>query len=404
VDEAIYLDHAATTPVDPAVRDAMLPYLGDQFANPSSIHAAGRQVRQAVNRARSAVAELMLAPPESVVFTGGGTESDVMALLGAAFAREQAGERGHIVTSAFEHPAVLECCRFLETRGFRVTHVRPDANVLLSADSVAEAMEPDTFLVSVMMANNETGTLQPIQAIAAAAHERGALVHTDAVQALGKVTVHVDDLGIDLLSGSAHKLYGPKGVGVLYVRPGVELVAIAAGGGQERKRRGGTENVPGIVGFGEAARLARVHFDERQAHAHRLRQELLRLCTEVKSVRLNGDEVQVVPHIANFCLVYVDALLLVSNLSRRGIFISVGSACASGKLEPSYVLKSAGMSDFASFTSARFSTGKDNTVEQMARVVAEVGELAEFLRQIRTPEEIGQCDEHCPCLWEEGVA
>ncbi len=402
--EIVYLDHAATTPVDPAVRDAMLPYLGELFANPSSIHAAGRTVRQAVSRARSHVAELIAAPPESVVFTGGGTESDVTALLGAAFARERVGERGHIVTSAFEHPAVLECCRFLETRGFRVTYVRPEANVVLSADAVAEAMQPDTFLVSIMMVNNETGTLQPIRSIAAAAHERGALMHTDAVQALGKTEVDVEDLGVDLLSGSAHKLYGPKGVGVLYVRPGVDLVPIAPGGGQERKRRGGTENVPGIIGFGEAARLARVHFHERQAHAQRLRQELMRLCTEVRSVRLNGDAEQAVPHIANFCLVYVDALLLVSNLSRRGIFISVGSACASGKLEPSYVLKSAGMSDFASFTSARFSTGKDNTVEQVSRVVDEVGELAEFLRQIRTPAEIGQCDENCPCLWEEGVA
>jgi len=404
VGSRIYLDNAATSPVDPRVRDAILPFLSDEFANPSSIHAAGRSVRRAVNVARSAVAELLLAHPDSVVFTSGGTEADVMATMGLALAREDSGRKGHIITSAFEHPAVLKCCGYLETRGFEVTYLRPGPDIILDPEAVRDAIRDDTFLVSVMMANNETGTLQPIKEICDIAHERGVLVHTDAVQAVGKTTVHVEELGVDLLACSSHKIHGPKGVGALYIREGVELTPLAQGGGQEGRRRGGTENVPGIVGFGTAARLAREEFDDRYAHAVALRKELLRLTTETKSVRLNGHPEKTVPHILNLCLVYVDALLLVSNLSRRDICISVGSACASGKLEPSYVLKAAGMSDFASFTSARFSTGKDNTLEEVQRVVADVGELAEFLRQIRTPEEIGQCDENCPCLWEEGVA
>jgi cysteine desulfurase len=402
--EAIYFDNAATTPVDPAVRDAMLPFLGPEFANPSSIHAAGRSVRRAVNFARSSVAELLLAPPETVVFTGGGTEADAMAIWGAALAREEQGERGHIITTAFEHPAILECCRYMERRGFDVTYVKPGGDVVLQPETVAEAVRPDTFLITAMMVNNETGTLQPIREIAALAREKGILMHTDAVQGLGKTPISVEELGVDLLSCSAHKLYGPKGVGALYIREGTGLVPVAPGGGQEGKRRGGTENVAGIVGFGAAAQAAREEFAPRQAHAERLRSELLRITAEVQSVRLNGHAESTVPHIINLCLVYVDALLLVSNLSRRDIFISVGSACASGKLEPSYVLKSAGMSDFASFTSARLSTGKDNTLEQAQAVVENVAELSEFLRQIRTPDEIGQCDENCPCLWEEGVA
>jgi cysteine desulfurase len=400
----IYLDNAATTPVDPRVRDAILPYLSEGFANPSSIHAEGRKVRRAVNKARSAVAELLRADPGTVVFTSGGTEADAMAIYGAAFARERDGKRGHIITTAFEHPAVTRCCEWLETRGFEVSYLRPDGELILHPETVAEAMRDDTFLVSVMMVNNETGTLEPITEIAEVAHARGALMHTDAVQAVGKTEVHVDDLGIDLLACSGHKIYGPKGVGALYIREGVDLVPIAPGGGQEAKRRGGTENVPGIVGFGEAARLALGEFDERLAEARALRDELLRIVREVKSVRINGHAERCVPHILNLCLVYVDALLLVSNLSQRGVCISVGSACASGKLEPSFVLKAAGMSDFASFTSARFSIGRENTLEEIQKVVADVAELAEFLRQIRTPEEIGQCDENCPCLWEEGVA
>ena len=402
-DGQLYLDYAATTPVHPQVRDAMLPALGEGFANPSSIHAAGRALRKQVSAAREQAARLLNTDPSTIAFTGGGTESDNMAIFGAALAREEAGERGHIITTAFEHPAVLEPCRRLERRGFRVTYLTPDQRLRLDPERVEEAIEDDTFLISVMMVNNETGTIQPIKRIARVARARGILMHTDAVQALGKIPVDVQELGVDLLSASAHKLYGPKGIGLLCLRDGVELPALIAGGHQERGRRGGTENVPGIVGFGKAAELAVEEADERETHIAALRERLMRLADDVNSVRLNGDPEHTAPHIANFCLVYVDALLLQTNLSRKGICISVGSACASGKLEPSYVLKAAGMSDFAAFTSARFSLGRLLTVEQVDHVVDRVAELAEFLREIRTPEEIGQCDENCPCLW-EGVA
>jgi cysteine desulfurase len=396
----VYLDYAATTPVHADVRDAMLPFLGDEFANPSSIHAAGRRVRKCVNTAREQVAQLLGAEPKSVVFTGSGTESDCLAVLGAAFAREEAGQRGHLITTAFEHPAVLEACSLLERRGFQVTRLYPDQDLRLDPELVAQAVRDDTFLITVMMVNNETGTVQPIREIAALARERGILMHTDAVQAVGKIPVDVADLGVDLLSCSAHKLYGPKGTGVLCVRDGVPLVPTAAGGHQERGLRGGTENVAGMVGFGKAAELALQEGDARQAHIASLRERLLRLQTELPSVRLNGHQVYTVPHIVSLCLVYVDALLLQTNLSRKGIYLSVGSACASGKLEPSYVLKAAGMSDFAAFTSARVSLGRLLTEDDIDYARGEIAQMAEFLREIRTPEEIGQCDENCPCLWE----
>ena len=398
----IYLDYAATTPVHPAVREAMLPFLDTEYANPSSIHPPGRRSRKAITVAREQVAELIGAEPGEIVFTGGGTESDSMAITGSALARLRDGRRGHIITSAIEHPAVLGACRELEQLGFRVTYVRPEGDFRLDPHAVLEAIADDTFLITVMLVNNETGTIQPVAEIAREARRRGILVHTDAVQAVGKMAVDVAELGVDLLSVAAHKLYGPKGVGALYIRDGVAPLPLAPGH-QESGRRGGTENVAGIVGFGQAAALAREEQEPRREHLARLRGRLLGLQDAIPSVRVNGHLEHNVPHIVNVCLVYVDALLLQTNLSRRNICISVGSACASGKLEPSYVLRAAGMSDFASFCSVRFSLGRLLTEEDLDQVVAQVAELATFLREIRTPEEIGQCDENCPCLW-EGVA
>jgi len=398
----VYLDYAATTPVHPAVREAMLPFLDAEYANPSSIHTSGRRSRKAISAAREQVAELIGAEPGEVVLTGGGTESDSLAIIGSALARLRDGRRGHIITSAIEHPAVLGACRELEQLGFRVTHVRPEGDFRLDPNAVLQAIEDDTFLITLMLVNNETGTVQPVREIAREARQRGILVHTDAVQAVGKMAVDVTDLGVDLLSVAAHKFYGPKGVGALFIRDGVAPLPLAPGH-QENGRRGGTENVAGIVGFGQAAALARQELEPRREHVTTLRERLLGLQDAIPSVRVNGHPEHQVPYIMNMCLVYVDALLLQTNLSRRGICISVGSACASGKLEPSYVLRAAGMSDFAAFCSVRFSLGRLLTVEDMDRVVGQVAELSTFLREIRTPEEIGQCDENCPCLW-EGVA
>lgn len=402
--QGIYFDHAATTPVHPEVVEAMLPFLREGFANPSSIHTAGRQVRKGVNEARDKVAGLIGANPEEIVFTSGGTESNTTAIFGAAFSQERAGKRGHIVTTTIEHPAVLSACAFLEQRGHRVTYVRPNNKVRVEAQSIAEALEPDTYLITMMLVNNEVGTIQPVAEVAGIARERGILMHCDGVQGVGKMSAKVSDLGVDLFTFTGHKFSGPKGCGALYIRDGVELTPISAGGKQEQGRRGGTENVAGIVGFGKACELAGGNLDGNSNHVRQLRERLLSQLGDVSSVRINGDIEHTVPHIANVCLVYVDALLLMLNLSQRKIFISVGSACASGKLEPSYVLHSAGMSDFASFTSVRFSLGPSNTPEEADEVARNVSELAALLRQVRTPEEIGQCDENCPCLWQEGVA
>lgn len=402
--EGIYFDHAATTPVHPEVVDAMLPFLREGFPNPSSIHTAGRGVRKAVNEARDRVAALIGGKPDEVVFTSGGTESNVMAILGAAFNLEARNQRGHIVTTAIEHPAVLSACQFLETRGHRVTQVRANSGVRIEAEGILNAIEPDTFLITMMYVNNEVGTINPVGEVARVARGRGILTHCDGVQAVGKIPVNVGELGLDLFTFTGHKFNGPKGAGALYIREGVELTPIAAGGKQEHGRRGGTENVPGIVGFGKASDLAGQNLDANYQHVRNLRERLLGQLGDVASVRINGDPENSVPHIMNVCLVYVDALLLMLNLSQQNIYISVGSACASGKLEPSYVLRSAGMSEFASFTSVRFSLGPSNTEEEVDIVARNVSELADLLRKVRTPEEIGQCDENCPCLWEQGVA
>jgi len=402
--DCIYLDHAATTPLLPEVLEAMLPFLRERFANPSSIHAAGREARRAVNTAREQVATAIGAGTEEIIFTSGGTEGIVLSILGAGFEREASKGTGHIVTSAIEHPAVLGACRFLEARGHRVTYVRPNTQVCVEAEAMIEAFEDDTFLVSLMLVNNEVGTIQPVAEVAKAARERGITMHCDGVQAVGKMPVDVASLGVDLFTFTGHKFGGPKGTGAVFVRKGTRLTPLATGGKQERGLRGGTENVAGIVGFGKACELASQNLDANIEKVRRLRELLLAVLEKASPARVNGHPEQRVPHINNICLIYVDALLLMLNLSQRGIFISVGSACASGKLEPSYVLRAAGMSDFASFTSVRFSLGPANTEAEINQVVEQTAEMAALLRKVRRPEEIGQCDENCPCLWEEGVA
>jgi cysteine desulfurase len=397
----VYLDYNATTPVDPEVREAMLPFLGEEFGNPSSVHPLGRRARRAVEQARQQVAELLNASdPFEIIFTSGATEANNMALLGATLF---AGHKtGHIVTTQIEHPCVMGVCQFLERWGFRVTYLPVDRQCRVPPESVLDALTDDTLIVSVMLANNETGTVQPVAEIAQLVKERrpDVLVHTDAVQAIAKVPVDVQALGVDLLSVSAHKFYGPKGIGALYIRSGTKLEPLLRGGHQEHGMRAGTENVAGIVGLGKAAEIARRDFEVVTQHLWRLREKFLRLIDELPMTRLNGHRQFTLPSTANVCLLGADALAVQANLSQRGVCVSVGSACSSGSLKPSHVLRAMGLSELAAFCSVRFSWGKFTTEDDIDYGVEQTKEVVTLLREITLPEEIGVCDENCPCFFE----
>ncbi|MDT7896432.1 MAG: cysteine desulfurase family protein [Armatimonadota bacterium] len=397
----VYLDYNATTPVDPEVREAMLPFLGEEFGNPSSVHPLGRRARRAVEQARQQVAELLNASdPSEIIFTSGATEANNMALLGATLF---AGHKtGHIVTTQIEHPCVMGVCQFLERWGFRVTYLPVDRQCRVLPESVLDALTDDTLIVSVMLANNETGTVQPVAEIAQLVKERrpDVLVHTDAVQAIAKVPVDVQALGVDLLSISAHKFYGPKGIGALYIRSGTKLEPLLRGGHQEHGMRAGTENVAGIVGLGKAAEIARRDFEVVTQHLWRLREKFLRLIDELPMTRLNGHRQFTLPSTANVCLLGADALAVQANLSQRGVCVSVGSACSSGSLKPSHVLRAMGLSELAAFCSVRFSWGKFTTEDDIDYAVEQTKEVVTLLREITLPEEIGVCDENCPCFFE----
>lgn len=397
----VYLDYNATTPIDPEVREAMLPFLGEEFGNPSSVHPPGRRARRAMEHAREQVAQLLNASdPSEVVFTSGATEANNMALLGATLF---AGHKtGHIITTQIEHPCVMGVCQFLERWGFRVTYLPVDRQCRVHPESVLDALTDDTLIVSVMLANNETGTVQPVAEIARLVKERrpDVLLHTDAVQAIAKVPVDVQGLGVDLLSISAHKFYGPKGVGALYIRKGTTLEPLLRGGHQEHGMRAGTENVAGIVGLGKAAEIASRNFEVVTQHLWRLRTRFLRLIDELPMTRLNGHRQFTLPSTANVCLLGADALAVQANLSQRGICVSVGSACSSGSLKPSHVLRAMGLSELAAFCSVRFSWGKFTTDEDIDYAIAQTKEVVTLLREITLPEEIGVCDENCPCFFE----
>ncbi|GBD00270.1 Cysteine desulfurase NifS [bacterium HR17] len=397
----VYLDYNATTPVDPAVREAMLPFLSGEFGNPSSVHPPGRRVRKAVEHAREQVAQLLnAADPAEIVFTSGATEANNMALLGTTLLAGRTS--GHIITTQIEHPCVLGVCQFLERCGFRVTYLPVDRHCRVDSASVLDALTDDTLLVSVMLANNETGTLQPVAEIArlVKAHRPEVLVHTDAVQAIAKVPVDVQVLGVDLLALSAHKFYGPKGVGALYIRKGVVVEPLLRGGHQEHGLRAGTENVAGIVGLGKAAEIARCDFDAIVRHLWALRQRFLRLLDELPMTRLNGHRQHTLPSTANVCLLGADALAVQANLGQRGVCVSVGSACSSGALKPSHVLRAMGLSEMAAFCSVRFSWGKFTTADEIDYAVEQTKAVVSLLREITLPEEIGVCDENCPCFFE----
>ena len=376
----VYLDYNATTPLAPDVVDAVVAATRDLFGNASSVHHFGQQAKAALDDARTAVATLIGADPSEVVFTSGGTEADNLAIRGAAEAAEPTRRR-HLVASAIEHEAVLNTFKALARRGWRTTLVPVDQRGIVSPDRIREAMADDTVLVSVMHANNEIGTIQPIAEIAAIAHERGALMHTDAVQSAGKIPVDVRALGIDLLAVAAHKLNGPKGAGALWVKRGTRMVPILTGGKHERSRRAGTENVPAIAGFGTAARLAASKLQTEAVRIGALRDRLeATVVKDIPGTAVNGAPDARVPNTTNISFDRVEAESLLIALDLEGIAVSTGSACSSGTLEPSHVLRAMGFPAHRTQNSLRFSLGLFSTAADVDRVVAVLPALVEKLR------------------------
>jgi cysteine desulfurase len=365
MEQRIYLDHAATTAVDPEVLETMAPYFTTKFGNPSSIYWFGRETRKAIEDARAIVAaEIGAAVPQEIVFTGGGSESDNMAIRGVALANRPKGN--HIITSAIEHHAVLNTCHFLEQQGFKVTYLPVDATGLVNPEDVMKALTPETILVTIMHANNEVGTIQPIAAIGKLLRERKILFHTDAVQTTGAIPVNVQDLAVDLLSMSAHKFYGPKGVGALYIRKGARVNPLILGGGQERNRRAGTENIPGIVGLAKALQLANHSLAANQTRLTELRDYLIdNIMRRFGHVRLNGHRTERLPGNVNISFEYIEGESLLLNLDLKGIAASSGSACTSGSLEPSHVLLAMGICHEIAHGSLRLTLGNDNTRAQI---------------------------------------
>jgi len=379
----IYLDNHATTPVDPRVLEAMLPYFTEKFGNAASRnHSYGWEAEQAVERAREQIAELIGASPKEIVFTSGATESDNLAIKGVA---EMYAERGdHIITVTTEHKAVLDACKHLQKQGRRVTYLPVNRDGLIDLDELRRAITERTILISVMWANNEIGVLQPIREIGRIARERGVLFHTDATQAVGKVPVNVEQDNVDLMSLSAHKMYGPKGVGALYVRrknPRVQLAPQMDGGGHERGMRSGTLNVPGIVGFGEACAICRREMAEEGLRLAALRDRLKdRLLAELDEVYVNGSLEHRLPNNLNMSFAYVEGESLM--MAMKDVAVSSGSACTSATLEPSYVLKALGVGDDLAHTSIRFGLGRFNTAEEIDYVAGQVIEAVRRLREL----------------------
>lgn len=378
----VYMDHAATTPLDPAVLDAMLPFLKSEFGNPSALYAEGRRVRSALDEARDQVARAIGAKDSGeIIFTASGTEANNLALRGVLTEARRSGAGDHLVVSGIEHQSVLETAKALADEGFRVTYVPPGPDGIVAPQRVLQSVTSGTVLVSVMLANNETGTLQPVAAIADACKGRGILVHTDAVQAAGQVPVDVEALRVDLLSLSAHKLYGPKGTGALYVRKGTSLRPQMTGGGQELERRAGTENVAGIVGLAKAIDLAVQTMEERTKRLRVLSDMFLsEVMRRIPDVTLNGHATERLPGVVNLAFPGVDGESLLLNLDMHGVAASTGSACAAGSVEPSHVLTAMGFADRAR-SSLRFSFGRDTTADDVEYVVDVLERLVKRLRK-----------------------
>jgi len=379
----IYLDHAATTPVDPAVLEAMLPFMSARYGNPSSIYAVGREARAGLDWARATIANVLNCQAREIVFTAGGTEADNLALKGVAWAHRLGGRGNHIVTTAIEHHAVLHSAEYLEKFGFAVTYVRPGRDGIVRPDDVAAAIRDDTMLVSVMYANNEVGTIQPVAEIARLAHERGITVHTDAVQAAGALSLDVQALDVDLVSLSGHKFYAPKGVGLLYVRRQTPILWQQSGGAQENNHRAGTENVAAIYGMAVALKTAYRELEARNAHLGALRDRLIEgLLERIPGTGLNGDARCRLPGNVNVSFQGVEGETVLLNLDMQGIAASSGSACTTGSTEPSHVLSAMGIPPNLVNGSIRLTLGKDNTAEEIDRTIAVLVDAVARLRRM----------------------
>ncbi len=379
----IYLDHAATTPLHPQVLDAMMPYLTERFGNPSSIHRVGRQALDALDDARDTIAAVLGANPKEIVFTGGGTEANNLAIKGVALAQQRAGKGGHLITSAIEHHAALHAFEYLEAFGFEVTILPVDQYGMVKPADLRAAIRPDTTLVSIMYANNEIGTIQPIAELGAICRERGVIFHSDAVQAAGSLPLHVRALNVDLLSITAHKFYGPKGVGALYVRRGVSLLPQISGGGQERRRRAGTENVAGIVGMATALQIAEEYRPAYVAHCRTLRDRLASgLLDRITGASLNGHPIERLPNNVNLLLEDIEGESVLLLLDQHNIAASSGSACTSGSLEASHVLLALGLPHERAIGSVRLSIGRDTTETDIDIVLDVLPPLIEQLRAV----------------------
>ena len=377
----IYLDHAATTATRPEVVDAMLPYFTEYYGNPSSVYSFAAQNKEVITQQREIIANALGAKTEEIYFTAGGSESDNWALK--ATAEAYASKGNHIITSKIEHHAILHTCDWLEKHGFEITYVDVDEFGKIKLDELKKAIRPTTILISVMFANNEIGTIQPIKEIGEIAHEHGILFHTDAVQAYGQLPIDVDELHIDMLSSSGHKLNGPKGIGFLYIRKGVKIRSFIHGGAQERKRRAGTENVPGIVGYGVAAERAANTMEERTARERELRDYMIsRFEKEIPYVKINGDREHRLANNVNACFRFVEGESMLIMLDMKGICASSGSACTSGSLDPSHVLLAIGLPHEIAHGSLRLTLGADTTKEQIDTTVDAIKEIVAHLRSM----------------------
>ncbi len=381
MNQRIYLDYSATTPMKQEVLNEILPYFTEKFGNPSSIHSFGREAKQAVDVARDRIAKAIGAKQDEIFFTGGGSEADNWAIKGIAYANKNKGN--HIITTKIEHHAVLHTCEYLEKNGFEVTYLDVDEYGMIDIEQLKNAMTDRTILITLMFGNNEIGTIQPIKEIGALAKEKKIYFHTDAVQAFGNVKIDVNDLNIDLMSISAHKIYGPKGVGALYIRKGVKINQLIHGGAQERRRRAGTENLPGIVGFGKAAELAVENLDAHIVHTSTLRDRLVKGIMEtVDYVKINGHPIHRLPGNANFAFEFIEGESLLLSLDMLGISGSSGSACTSGSLDPSHVLMAIGLTHEIAHGSLRLTIGDFTKEEEIDYVIAQLPKVVDRLRQM----------------------
>ncbi len=380
-DRFIYVDHAATTAVKKEVLDVMIPYYTEKYGNPSSIYSIGRESKKAIEEARDKVAAAISAQPKEIFFTGSGTEADNWAIKGVAYANRQKGK--HIITSAIEHHAVLHTCQYLESDGFEVTYLPVDENGLIRLDDLKKAIRPDTILITIMFANNEIGTIQPIAEIGQIAKEHKIYFHTDAVQAMGNVHINVEEMNIDLLSMSSHKFYGPKGIGALYIRKGTKIISFMHGGAQERGRRASTENVAAIVGFGKAIELATSNMDEYNKKLTAFRDRTIdEIQKRVPFIKLNGDRYKRLPGNVNFSFSFIEGESLLLMLDMKGIAASSGSACTSGSLDPSHVLLAIGLPHETAHGSLRISYGDENTNEDVDYILETIPPIVERLREM----------------------